>query len=455
MSARWPAYFCVVGAAALVATSSALHLSKLMALALAAAIPAVVVLLRLDRALALQVCIVAAAFFAGAPVKFGEVDVTDIFLFLIVGILILKPSDERVQPAPRGLLIGLSLLILGGVVGMLFKPATPPFSDPGLVVPRRLLFLSPSMSDVVRFTYGTIWVILVVRLCRLTRAQTRRAIIAFVLGATVSTVWGVFQDPGYLGRSAGLTVHPVVFGWISAYSALVGIGLLLSKTRAAKRVGVLALVLGLVGIGQSGTRSGVLMLVAGFLIVQLGLRSMRRVSQFILLGLLAVAIGLSGVAGDTPVATRLKGNSFAEVSDQGRATIQKESFALVREHGVTGIGLRYLYPAHNLILGVLGATGVIGLIGLLVVVVSLLRRLLSLGPDETMAMAVLAAALSVYACAWVVNVGWGQWFWLPVALVLSAPAARAGDQEANRRPVDAAQRTTRPSEWYSRGEGTT
>ena len=107
----------------------------------------------------------------------------------------------------------------------------------------------------------------------------------------------MFQDPGYLGRSAGLTVHPVVFGWISAYSALVGIGLLLSKTRAAKRAGVLALVLGLVGIGQSGTRSGVLMLVAGFLIVQLGLRSMRRVSQFILLGLLAVAIGLSGVAG--------------------------------------------------------------------------------------------------------------------------------------------------------------
>jgi hypothetical protein len=41
---------------------------------------------------------------------------------------------------------------------------------------------------------------------------------------------------------------------------------------------------------------------------------------------------------------------------------------------------------------------------------------------DTQLLAVFSATLGIYACAWVVNVGWDHWLWLPVALALYAPS---------------------------------
>jgi O-antigen ligase len=97
----------------------------------------------------------------------------------------------------------------------------------------------------------------------------------------------------------------------------------------------------------------------------------------------------------------------------------------VRKHGWTGVGLRFLFPPHNLVLGVLAATGALGFIGLLIVVGSLIRRLITTPAADVLAIAVLAAAVGTYACMWVVNVGWDRWFWVPIALVLAQAPSHA------------------------------
>ena len=155
----------------------------------------------------------------------------------------------------------------------------------------------------------------------------------------------------------------------------------------------------------------------GVVILQFGMRSARRSAAFVLIGVAAVVSIVLGVGGDTPVGVRVAGNQTASMSDAGRKLLRDESFAIVHQRGITGVGLKYLFPPHNLVAAVLAATGITGFIGLLVVVLALIRRFIATTSTDTMALAMLSTALAMYASAWVVNVGWEHFFWLPVALV--------------------------------------
>ena len=55
--------------------------------------------------------------------------------------------------------------------------------------------------------------------------------------------------------------------------------------------------------------------------------------MFVLLGLVALSLGLIGVAGDTPVTTRLAGDRSAQLSNTDRGVLHKDSVELVRQHG--------------------------------------------------------------------------------------------------------------------------
>ena len=145
-----------------------------------------------------------------------------------------------------------------------------------------------------------------------------------------------------------------------------------------------------------------------------------------LVGVLGLAVALLGVGGETAVGTRLAGDTSAALSNVGRTLVRQDSFAVVRRHGITGIGLQWLFQPHNLVLGVLAATGVIGFAGLLIVVVTMARRLVTTSTTDPVTLAVISAALAVYTCAWVVNVGWDRWFWIPVALVFTARPSAGG-----------------------------
>jgi capsular polysaccharide biosynthesis protein len=416
---HWPLYVGATAAGGLVAGSSYLHLPKTFELALALSLPAFLLLWGPRSHRALGLCIAIASFFAATTVKIGQLNISDVFLLAAAAVLLLRRDPTR-HPAtvPRALFVGLGLLILGGIVGSLFEPAVSPFRNLHLEPPP-LLFLPRRIGEIIRFGFGTVGVVLLTRACVLTRRQVERALMAYGLGATASVFWGLIQARDLNGRARGLTPHPVSFGWISAVAVLVGAGLLLSRQRTARFIGAVTVASGLTGIALSGTRSAVLLLLAGLVILQFGLRSARRTLAFALLGLVALSLSLLGAGGETR--TRLSGDSSTAQSKYGRDLVREDSIVLAREHGLTGVGLRYLFPPHNLVLGVVCATGVIGCAGLVIVVLSLGRRFATTPRGDPMALAVLSAALGVYASCWVVNPGWDRWLWLPVALVFASP----------------------------------
>src|SRR5205085_596843 len=81
--------------------------------------------------------------------------------------------------------------------------------------------------------------------------------------------------------------------------------------------------------------------------------------------------------------TRLAGDTSAALSNVGRTLVRQDSFTVVHHHGLTGIGLQWLFQPHNLVLGVLAATGVIGFLGLVIVVLSVARRLVTTATTDT------------------------------------------------------------------------
>jgi hypothetical protein len=255
----------------LVAAVAAGGMPKAVAVALALAVPAFVVLLGVQRTRALLLCLVGVSFFSATQVKVGQVDATDLFMLAAIVVLVLGRDTAGdappLAPLPRTLLFGLGLVLLGGIIGSAFEP--PSFSAVFHIVviaPTKFLFLSPRYGELVRLVYGTIVIVLVVRAARLTATQMRHALTAFCLGATVSALWGVLHPGVFANRAVGLTSHPVYLGWISAFAAVVGVGLLLSPGRRSRAIGLATVVSGVAGIAVSGTRSGVLILFAGLIV---------------------------------------------------------------------------------------------------------------------------------------------------------------------------------------------
>src|SRR5207302_6861258 len=140
--------------------------------------------------------------------------------------------------APRLLLAGVGLLILGGFIGGLFQPSVDPYRAYPFPYPRTFLFLPPRIGEGLRFAWGTVGIILLIRACRLTRRQVEVALVAYGLGATLSVIWALFAAGRSTGRAQGLTAHPVAFGLISAFAAIVAVGLLLSPRRGGRPLGI-------------------------------------------------------------------------------------------------------------------------------------------------------------------------------------------------------------------------
>src|SRR5207237_1072128 len=216
---------------------------------LAAAFVGFVVLLRTERQRALNLCICAAAFFSAAPLRIGPLRASDAFLLCAVAMVVLKPATIRRAPLPRGLLLGLALLILGGTIGSLFQPSVDPYySGIGILWPTKFLGLPPRFGEIIRLSWSTIGVILLVAACRLTRRQVNGALIAFGVGGTASALWGIAQPFGSANRASGLTGHPVYLGLVSVFVVMVGLALLVGRAARGRLLGAAITAAGVVGV---------------------------------------------------------------------------------------------------------------------------------------------------------------------------------------------------------------
>ena len=386
----------------------------------------------------------ATAFFAATPsMKLAKgLNLSDLAFALVAAALILrrrKPRPEAPNIAPY--LVGALLLAAGGLFATMFEPTANPFpGTTGIYQGSTFGFIGIRYGDLVRFFIVTVGMLVVVRFWRPSVRDRWAVAAAYGAGALISVVYAISQGTQPGGRAQGLTTHPVFYGTISGIAVLVGIGLAASS-RGRRRVFGIVVALGCTyGVLGSGTRGAVLILVVGVAFFLIAMRSARVVAAFVgvaLIGLL-FTVAAPGLFSGSETIVRLQGGSTATLSNTGRDFLREETYALVRTHGLTGAGFRYLAPPHSFILGILVSAGVIGLIGTLVIVATLVLRHLSIQNRDPMAVAVIAAVLGLFTSSWVVNFGWDRWLWLLIAVFATVTASGTAAAEGERAELHAA-----------------
>ncbi|MHB8464498.1 MAG: O-antigen ligase family protein [Acidimicrobiales bacterium] len=397
-----------------------------------------------DPRKAVLYCFAADAFVAATPsVGRGQLKPTDLCLVAAMAILALRPESRSVvdkDGTPRRMVTALLLICAGGLIGSRFAPAHVAASLRLSYTGSPLGPIPAGIADVMRFALGTVGLILVVRAWKPVAAEARTALLAFGWGATVSVLYGAAKGGAQYGRVQGLTTHPVFFGMISAFAVLVAVGLFLSASSSRGRLGAATIALiCTAGMLDSGTRSGLLIVGLGLVITLAGMRSFRLTSILVgcgLFGLLLAAVSPSFVT-NSPTVSRLNGGGYASISNQARDAAQRDTIALIKVHGITGAGFRYIDSPHNLLLGIIASAGVIGLVGFVMLVVVVTARFLRTPSTDPMAVAVLGGAVAVFAAFSTVNPGWDRWFWMPLALTIVAR------REARHRPDGGPQRQRR------------
>jgi hypothetical protein len=362
----------------------------------------------------------------------GPLPASDLLLILALGLYVLirlrsEPSERRPY---RAVVIGLSLLAVGGIVGTLTE-VPGPFMYKALGQPLRdVSGLGQNLGNEVKFLLGSFIPIAAWALARPSRELVRRVVGAFVAGAFLSALAG-FTPSGRGGnRLVGLTVHPGQFGSLSVLALGGAMGLLLTRRPIKAWAYIVLPVLGYAVLG-SGSRAALgAMVVLGVIVGPLT-RS-RAVMGTIAVGLACVlllfATGIVRPEGENALGRALGGAQSAQGSDEIRGDLHREVFARWEQRPITGNGFNYMRPSHNVYLGIIASTGLLGTIGFLVVLASICRRLWRRRSD-LLAMGVGAGYLAYLTAAYFDNIFWWRWLWFYVGMVVAVTTTRPGPQE--------------------------
>jgi hypothetical protein len=422
----------IVGALAALMVVS---LPAILVLILVIALAGLAVATRLDvRTMAETLLLLSSFMMPMNQVWAGPAPASDVLLCLALGlyVLIRLHERERSDKKPyRPVIIGLTILAVGGLVGTAFE-VHGPFLYKALGEPLRdVSGLGQNLGNEMKFILGsfipmTAWI-----LCRPDRPFIRKLIGAFVTGAVVSAVVGIVLPQGHPGsRMIGLTVHPGQFGSLSLLAMGSAMGLLLSRP-PFRAWGFIALPILAFAILGSGSRAAL----GGMAVLALILGPMTR-NKAVMAGLF---VGLSGVLvmfatgvvrpeGENALGRAFGGASSAAGSDAVRGDLHREVFGRWEMRPLTGNGYNYMRPSHNVYLGIIASTGVLGVIGFLVILSYIFRRLWRRRAD-LLTMGVGAAYMAYLCAAYFDNIFWWRWLWFFVGMVVAVTTTRPGPDE--------------------------
>ncbi|MDN5746011.1 MAG: O-antigen ligase family protein, partial [Nocardioidaceae bacterium] len=196
--------------------------------------------------------------------------------------------------------------------------------------------------------------------------------LAFGLGTAASTLYGL---PGYVYRNYGFTYHPVALAYTCMLTLALVPFLLTMKVRYRWVVTPPIVVVALVGLWTSGSRTGLVVLILLVVMVPVMERSLR-------LGLAVAAAGVIALptiltydptSGSTSALSRLFGSGGAQASDQTRISTIEDGLQQIQQNPLFGNGysVEHTYVIHNLYLQVFAAEGVIGLVGICLMLAAL------------------------------------------------------------------------------------
>lgn len=208
---------------------------------------------------------------------------------------------------------------------------------------------------------------------------------AWILGNLFSSFVGIASHHGhsFLGlsdpfasnkwghyRIAGLAFHPNMYAmFVSMCVPVVLTRFIVSRDRFEKLLTLIVLPILLYGIKLSGSRAALAALlmtacIFGGMYIYFSRRPMQALSQFVIAGVVIIAMYVAFDTGKTVDATqRLFGGAATEYSDTQRAEIHAKARADFESSPLYGVGYKNIRFAHNIYLQILQSSGVIGFSG--------------------------------------------------------------------------------------------
>jgi hypothetical protein len=350
-------------------------------------------------------------------------DVLVVFALLVV--LVERTLQRSVSiGGMNGLLTGIVMIIGGGLLGSFFSSS-----------------IGASATGLARFGLATITLPVLFGLWRPTVDKLRVLCWSFVLGSSVSALYGILIKR-VVGRAQGFTTHPNHLALASVMALGAGLGLAYSTGRRGRLVLAVLIPVLAVGTFLSGSRSGLVAAAIVVVVISVVIRD-RKLILSSMAGVVAlgtiVVFGLAGRSGSSGLG-RLLGGGGAQGSDQARGLTIRAALNTILHHPVTGGGFQLALSTHEIILEVAATAGVFGVVGLLVVAWVVLRPLWSrygwgrqraMQSGDVLLIGLMAGVIGFYANGIFGNQLYDRYIWIiitmAVALAYELGASGASD----------------------------
>lgn len=284
-----------------------------------------------------------------------------------------------------------------------------------------------SLLNLARFATATMVLPFAVAILRPSSAEARRLAWAYVLGCTLSAAVSFVEVDPMIGRSRGLSSHPNHLGFSAALAIPLAFVLWNRTAGRIRYLAMLCLPVLLWGISRSGSRAGIVALLAGSAAVLVLTRRYRALLAeavaVVLLGLVLVT-GLYTPPENSAVDRLVRQSPSTERANEGREELAEAAIDRIDRSVVTGSGFADAphTQGHSLYLEALDVGGILGVLGFSAMIWAIVRTLW-----RRRALPVVAGALASYLAYLVGGLVqptlWNLWLWFPIVIGLAAAAA--------------------------------
>lgn len=291
-------------------------------------------------------------------------------LFLLAAALTLLPAiifqvGQQQLATVKPFLRGTALIIAGGTAGSFFA------SDP-----------IESFSQLFRFSVAAMLVPVVFALWSPSVLEIRRVTWLWVFSVSLSSLVAVTERGEFLqGRADGLTNHPNHLALSCVMAIGPAVALTLLERGTMRWFGAACSSAMGLGLLISGSRAGILAWAITIVVLAVVLQRAAVVAGIIAAGVASAVVLGSGVIPFTSgnALTRLFGSEDQAVSqaivdsNTGRQQALIATINQILHNPWTGVGFQDALYAHNIFLQVLASAGILGLVGFLMIITSVVN----------------------------------------------------------------------------------
>lgn len=353
--------------------------------------------------------------------------------FIVVALLLSvvmrsEQRDLRIS-GMDGLLVGLSIIVTGGLVGSFFADS-----------------VASSIAGVGKFGAATLALPLLFGLWRPDVAKVRIVAWSIVLGSCANAVVGILFIRT-VGRALGLSSQPNHLALASLMAVGLGLGMAMSAGPRQQMLLTAAVAVLTVGTVMSGSRSGLIAEVLVIGAIAWLVHDRKLILTALTAGVLfvvALGFGMLGRSGSSAVG-RLLGGGGAAISDQARAESLRAALQTISHHPLTGQGFENALATHDIVLELAATAGVLGLFGFGFVGWMAIRPIWARyrwgamrrrAPGDVLLIGAIASVLGFFANGLFGNQLYDRYIWIvfTIAAALSHQLGAEHDPTPARRP---------------------